>query len=102
MRQWRRGKRIGTYELIRTAMGMPQGAPPWALPLIFLGYLLVNEVSEVKWRRSSKCEGGSCVEVARVEDGVLVRDSKNPDVELTFTGAEWRAFIAGVRAGELG
>lgn len=35
-----------------------------------------------------------------VRDGVLVRDSKNPDVVLEFTDAEWSAFSAGVAAGE--
>ncbi len=34
-------------------------------------------------------------------DHVLVRDSKRPEVEpLKFTLGEWRAFVAGVLAGE--
>jgi hypothetical protein len=48
----------------------------------------------------SACEGGSCVEVASA-DIVLVRDSKDPEGPvLTFTRAEWEAFIQGVKAGE--
>lgn len=58
------------------------------------------------WRRSTHCAAGTCVEVAieRVADTVtqvLVRDSKNPHREpLAFTGPEWEAFVAGVKAGE--
>jgi hypothetical protein len=34
---------------------------------------------------------------------VAVRDSKNPHgPRLTFTPAQWRAFLAGVRRGEYG
>lgn len=67
------------------------------------------------WTRSSRCGGGSCVEVAYtaactsgncVQVGaccgdILVRDSKNPDQQpLRFTTDEWQAFLAGVQAGE--
>lgn len=55
------------------------------------------------WRRSSFCSLGDCVEVAHVDDDVLVRDGKTPEqVPLRFTAAEWVAFIAGVKAGEFG
>jgi hypothetical protein len=41
------------------------------------------------------------VEVAVDPDEVAVRDSKQAGgAELRFTPAEWRAFVAGVRAGE--
>lgn len=47
--------------------------------------------------------GGNCVEVAFGPADVYVRDSKDPDGPiLTFTPAEWSAFIAGVHAGEFG
>ena len=54
------------------------------------------------FHRSSFCSLGDCVEVAHAADGVLVRDSKNPAQHLTFDADEWRAFIAGVKAGEFG
>lgn len=43
-----------------------------------------------------------CVEVADLDDGGrAVRDSKDPAGSvLQFTGREWQAFVAGVRAGE--
>jgi hypothetical protein len=45
--------------------------------------------------------GGDCVEVADGADFVLVRDSKDPGGPvLTFTLPEWKAFVAGVKAGQ--
>ena len=52
------------------------------------------------WRRSLRCESGACVEVAFTAEGVYVRDSKNPAVELFFTHEEWDAFRGGVENGE--
>lgn len=54
------------------------------------------------WRRSSSCEGGACLEVRATAGGVEVRDSKAPSGPvLTFTDADWSAFLAAVKAGEL-
>ena len=56
---------------------------------------------ETKWVRSTRCANGGCVEMADTEYEVLVRDSKNPDGPvLRYTRAEWRDFVAGVKAGE--
>ena len=55
---------------------------------------------ELEWIISSASgsQGGNCVEVAFTNDEVLVRDSKNPTGPLLhFTGAEWDAFVAGVK-----
>jgi hypothetical protein len=57
------------------------------------------------WRKASNsgANGGGCVEVARLPAVVAVRDSKDPDgSRLTFSSEEWRAFVAGVKAGEFG
>ena len=58
----------------------------------------------ILWHRSRHCESGNCVEVAQIDnDLIAIRDSKDPDgPALVFTAEEWRAFIEGVRAGELG
>lgn len=46
---------------------------------------------------------GSCVEVADVGNGVVVRDSKNPaGPMLWFSAMEWTAFLYGVLVGEFG
>lgn len=54
------------------------------------------------WFKSSRSESvGDCVEVAEIDGGVAVRDSKDPDGPvLWFTRREWAAFVAGVLAGE--
>jgi hypothetical protein len=55
------------------------------------------------WIKSSfSSYTGQCVEVAGLtSDTIRVRDSKNPkNGVLSFTGAEWDAFIDGVRNGE--
>lgn len=56
------------------------------------------------WFKSSFSGTGAssaCVEVAVLEDGVIVRDSKDQTGPvLRFTAREWRAFLAGVRANE--
>jgi hypothetical protein len=64
------------------------------------------DLTGAKWRKShySGSNGGNCVEVASNLPGVVaVRDSKDPDgPKLAFIPDEWRAFAAGVKAGEFG
>jgi hypothetical protein len=55
------------------------------------------------WIKSSfSAYNGNCVEVAGLSsDRIRVRDSKHPSAAvLTFTPAEWDAFIGGARNGE--
>lgn len=59
--------------------------------------------SQAVWRKSSRSSGeGQCVEVARVDDTIGVRDTKLGEASpvLEFTPDEWRAFIAGMKDGE--
>jgi hypothetical protein len=61
----------------------------------------VNTNFMPEWQKSSYCSTSACVEVAVTSNGVLVRDSKNPEVApLSFNMDEWSAFVQGVRAGE--
>lgn len=61
----------------------------------------MEETQKHVWQRSSACSGGNCVEVAEVPGGVLLRDSKNPDVApFAFSAEEWNAFLAGAANGE--
>jgi hypothetical protein len=57
--------------------------------------------SGLAWRRSSRSTGADyCTEVARIADGVAVRDSKDPfGPVLAFTLEAWRRFVADVRRG---
>jgi Domain of unknown function (DUF397) len=55
------------------------------------------------WRKSSWSGSESCVEVRVDAEQVHVRDSKDRrGPVLTFSHAEWRAFVAGVYDGEFG
>ncbi|MEY9926896.1 putative secreted Zn-dependent protease [Catenulispora sp. GP43] len=63
------------------------------------------EIDQLKtgWRKSSASSGnGACVETTSVKaDEILVRNSRDPEGPvLSFTKAEWVAFVAGVKAGE--
>lgn len=61
-----------------------------------------NTCVEVAYTKSSfSGNNGSCVEYHQHDDQVHVRDSKDPDGPfLTFTAAEWDAFLKGASAGE--
>lgn len=56
---------------------------------------------ELTWVKSRRCETSSCVEVAYVNDEILVRSSAiAASPMLRFTMAEWTAFVGGVRDGD--
>ncbi len=57
---------------------------------------------EPTWRKSSRsAAAGHCVEVARVPEAVVVRDSKDvAGPVLCFADAGWTTFLEGVRTGE--
>jgi hypothetical protein len=53
------------------------------------------------WRRASRCESHSCVEVELSAEAVHVRNSRDPGgTVLTFRPAQWRDFCTAVAAGE--
>jgi len=53
------------------------------------------------WRKSSASNTSGCVEVAFVDQSVLIRDSKHPGgPRLQVPAKEWQRFIDGVRHGE--
>lgn len=58
-------------------------------------------LSQAEWHKSSHSSANSCVEVAWIEGGVAIRDSKDRQgPTLLFTPSEWQAFLQGVRGGE--
>jgi Domain of unknown function (DUF397) len=66
-------------------------------------WLVQTAGPDARWVRSSlSFSNSNCVEVASLPDGsVSVRRSQDPEGPvLRFTGAEWQAFLGGVREGE--
>jgi hypothetical protein len=62
---------------------------------------MVKPTERTDWQRSSFCANGACVEVARTDDRVLMRDSKDPEgTSISATTAEWAAFVERARTGE--
>lgn len=60
-------------------------------------------MEKIEYRKSTFSGAECCVEVGILPDGTAhVRDTKDPAVVLTFSAAEWAAFMAGARAGEFG
>jgi hypothetical protein len=64
---------------------------------------LTNSNRELTWRKSRRStSNGACVEVARNNGMVIVRDSKNADgPTVRFTAAGWSAFLDRAKKGEL-
>jgi predicted secreted Zn-dependent protease len=57
---------------------------------------------DLTWYKARRSNGsGACVEVATAAGSILVRDSKDPHGPvLTYTKAEWDAFLDGAKKGE--
>ncbi|WP_395570685.1 DUF397 domain-containing protein [Streptomyces sp. BK79] len=57
---------------------------------------------EARWTKSRHSNAeGNCVEVALVDGGIAVRNSRDPDgPALVYTPAEVAAFLAGAKEGE--
>ncbi|GAA5071704.1 hypothetical protein HNP84_007829 [Thermocatellispora tengchongensis] len=56
--------------------------------------------SDLDWQTPPNCAGGNCIQVARSGDGVLMRDSKNPDMpHIRFSPESWAAFVRNVKTG---
>ena len=91
-------------DLLRRQITAAQGITPAVLP-VGLHRREVTKLldlhAQAAWRRSLRCEAGSCVEVAFLDEAVAVRDSKvSRGPLLQFPHSEWQAFVAGIRAGE--
>lgn len=57
--------------------------------------------SQLAWRVARDCDGGNCVRVAPSAGMIVIGDTKNPDGPvLSYTGAEWSAFVEGIRQGD--
>ncbi|WFE44255.1 DUF397 domain-containing protein [Verrucosispora sp. WMMD1129] len=61
----------------------------------------MNDLTNARWRKSSRSGEGECVEVAdNLADVVGVRDSKDvAGPVLRFDACQWRSFVNGVKGG---
>jgi hypothetical protein len=61
-----------------------------------------TDLRNARWFKSRySANNGSCVEVAILDEGIAVRDSKDPaGPALRFSTAAWTGFLAGVRDGD--
>ncbi|XVV10927.1 DUF397 domain-containing protein [Actinoplanes sp. CA-131856] len=66
--------------------------------------LTATQLTDARWRKSARSNGNggnNCVEVAFLDTGIAIRDSKDPNgPALLFTTAEWAAFLGGAQDGE--
>ncbi|MBV9142807.1 MAG: DUF397 domain-containing protein [Pseudonocardiales bacterium] len=62
----------------------------------------MSDLDLAVWTKSSRStDQGNCVEMAALDTGLAVRDSKNSTgPTLRFATAAWSAFTTGIRAGE--
>jgi hypothetical protein len=59
-----------------------------------------HQLGSLLWKKSTASGSAGCVEVARAEGKVFVRDSKVPSESfLSFSEQEWEEFLVGVRGG---
>jgi hypothetical protein len=50
------------------------------------------------WRKARRCGNAACIEVAKAEQEMLLRDSKDPaGPRLVFAPQDWTAFLSAVR-----
>jgi Domain of unknown function (DUF397) len=66
------------------------------------GGALSEDMKSSPWRKSSFSASGDCLECHIDADEVLLRHSKDPSgPQLRLSLSEWRAFLAGAKAGEM-
>ena len=53
--------------------------------------------SQLHWRRSTKCDSDTCVEIAILDNKAYLRNPKDAGPYLVFDAEEWRSFLAGAR-----
>jgi hypothetical protein len=56
------------------------------------------DTERLQWHRSAHCDTNACVEVARRNGEVLVRDGKDPEGPwLTYSAGQWISFMDWLR-----
>jgi Domain of unknown function (DUF397) len=64
--------------------------------------LRAADIEPAQWRKSTRCDANSCVEVAVLPDAVAIRNSTDPGGPVLSFGRDvWRGFVRSIHAGEL-
>jgi hypothetical protein len=60
------------------------------------------EAGDLQWRKARRSVGnGACVEVARANGQVFIRDSQNQSGPVvSYSGSSWRSFLADAKQGQ--
>jgi hypothetical protein len=56
----------------------------------------------LKWRKARKCDGGACVEIAKLGETIMVRNSTTPDEIISTSRNQWLHFLVWVREDSFG
>ncbi len=96
------------YEGVTSVTSVGPDELPLTLELLYPALIqrerrtrLKADFESADWRKSTFSGGGNCVEVASVDGRIAVRDSKDRlGPILTFSSAEWEAFIKGIMNGQ--
>jgi Domain of unknown function (DUF397) len=60
-----------------------------------------NAAAELVWHRGAQCDIGNCLEVAAVDESVLLRSTTNPaGAHLAISRHEWAEFLLAAKAGD--
>jgi hypothetical protein len=60
----------------------------------------VPQTGPIVWRKASFCQSGECLEIAKLNNMIVMRDSKDPRYMLPHTVEEFRFLVQSIKAGE--
>lgn len=60
-----------------------------------------SAVGDLSWRVARRCDGGTCIKVARQGDAVMFSNTNDPNGPVViYTQTEWDEFLAGAKQGD--
>ena len=59
-----------------------------------------ESMKQLSWRTAYQCNGGACIRVAADGDAVMIGSSQPNGPVLSYSRAEWTAFVEGIRQGD--
>jgi hypothetical protein len=66
---------------------------------VTVGGVVGSPAGELVWHQGRQCEAGACIELASLNEAIMVRSSANPDAVLTMSRDEWQKFLADLKDG---